>query len=1146
MAREYPTKRSAESHLALAESDFQFGLMDACKHTRATIDECLRKRWELVADVVNNQNPHYFEYLKFKQGPDSCTSPDYDNCVCKDTDSQGNNLGRNPFDNVSVKNDIAQSWVKGIDVGTAVKPAFTSAAGARAFCLQYVHEFERTSKYGKCNPVDCFCTEYEFTDEPSERYTISNDDRDELTEYDEQSNEVSVSVYNAVRDARITASNPSGNVIPEIYGEVIVGGSVIWIDRPYYVPYVEYFPIEEVILSENVSGSTSISKKYKAYTNVLISLGSNGIDNVYSVVVDGVTINKNNYEILDGRVRHVHDGDFNALHNVPGYRDHTILYIHDVEVMNFSDIKVHVQKSINSYADLSYETSSTTLPSNAKHIQFGDNVFMYFLNGDIITRNLQHPFIESAISHNLPTYVTSEPAWWYVKGSIIYFHWAGMLHEYDSVTGIDNILFNIDATNIIAYIKYSNSWIYWHEGLLHNGIVTINIDEPDKIIPFDNYADAFDYTANIVYRFVPDKLEVVKYNLLNRTSYDEIIVTTDKYVVLADGVVDIYSRENFEHLHTIENVSISNVNFVSDEVSYNSQFVNFINGTKITTIDLINFVSSSIDAPVAVHTPLFQIMGDNTLFSINAAGDAYIIDTAHLRGVSSTITVGDLLNELNYPVKQNVNIEITGAVNVDTQALIDNLVSMYDVPQYESTNEIIISPDSHTIDVDFRSTSKEYVKLNYPDLDIGSEGTKSITFNQTGNGEFFNLSSLVTLSYEQAYLLAANYYYRMTNAQYSIDVETFSMLEDIGTAVVFDDKTYRVIEHNIDGFAKYKGVSISKTLITEAPDEPQPSSVSPVYVWDFEGTKLMFIPIVIDIANPNTYCYIGERPKGVCTNYDCDVPVPDNAMTAYGQLVDPMPSYRNQDISGIKDEETSIYIKFQSDITSQLNSATYSELINDKFKNLIIVGHEAIQFTDFTLQPDNRTVKFHGTLLRGRFNSSFFINFHLANEMCFVYDTSTVSQFSTEYKEFTMFVKGTSDKLYVNNIVSDYYNGTVNITRIDLNGKKCVVKAQNCKDNPVTIKFSFSPIIFGNDYHPIVQSVLLNNDDEFEFTISERFHNTIHWIAEADNKLPAYGYLTQPSTTYAMRNKKPFSYAVLSPRNTLYERVTSTYILMVS
>lgn len=87
------------------------------------------------------------------------------------------------------------------------------------------------------------------------------------------------------------------------------------------------------------------------------------------------------------------------------------------------------------------------------------------------------------------------------------------------------------------------------------------------------------------------------------------------------------------------------------------------------------------------------------------------------------------------------------------------------------------------------------------------------------------------------------------------------------------------------------------------------------------------------------------------------------------------------------DRESSMTIRFNRPETVALFQVRpHFDLVNDRTLNTLLVGKEWIQFADFSVDPDGRTVTFD-VLLRGRNGTEGFISQHVAGQEC-VYPTA--------------------------------------------------------------------------------------------------------------------------------------------------------------
>lgn len=93
--------------------------------------------------------------------------------------------------------------------------------------------------------------------------------------------------------------------------------------------------------------------------------------------------------------------------------------------------------------------------------------------------------------------------------------------------------------------------------------------------------------------------------------------------------------------------------------------------------------------------------------------------------------------------------------------------------------------------------------------------------------------------------------------------------------------------------------------------------------------------------------------------------------------------------SSIFTTDTTSQLTIRFDSVPTLTSATKLALLNDPDLNLLIVGKELIQFMDFVIAPDGKTVTFTN-LFRGKRGTDYACDNHVVGELCAIYDAEAI------------------------------------------------------------------------------------------------------------------------------------------------------------
>lgn len=96
------------------------------------------------------------------------------------------------------------------------------------------------------------------------------------------------------------------------------------------------------------------------------------------------------------------------------------------------------------------------------------------------------------------------------------------------------------------------------------------------------------------------------------------------------------------------------------------------------------------------------------------------------------------------------------------------------------------------------------------------------------------------------------------------------------------------------------------------------------------------------------------------------------------------------------DTTSLLTIRFDSTASvAELATATKDQILNSMTRNMLIVGKELIQFMDFTVAPDGKTVTF-SNLLRGLRGTDYAMDTHTLGELCAIYDPEAMQVYALD------------------------------------------------------------------------------------------------------------------------------------------------------
>ncbi len=102
--------------------------------------------------------------------------------------------------------------------------------------------------------------------------------------------------------------------------------------------------------------------------------------------------------------------------------------------------------------------------------------------------------------------------------------------------------------------------------------------------------------------------------------------------------------------------------------------------------------------------------------------------------------------------------------------------------------------------------------------------------------------------------------------------------------------------------------------------------------------------------------------------------------------------------SSIFTTDTTSLLTIRFDSTSPVStllSATKDQILNSMTRNMLIVGKELVQFMDFTVAPDGKTVTFYN-LLRGLRGTDYAMDTHSLGELCAIYDPDAMQVYTLD------------------------------------------------------------------------------------------------------------------------------------------------------
>ncbi len=796
------------------------------------------------------------------------------------------------------------------------------------------------------------------------------------------------------------------------------------------------FPTEYTTLKETIKTELHVTRDY------LISLGRRPIRNIKQVLVKNQPIS--DYEIFYPKHLRSVRLETKASKYTPGYQTHGTLLLlkRQEDRLKSSDISILAEfDPPANVTDNHLIGISQTYPNHTNtnvHLSIGQDPNLFLFNKDtskIVEVDLQYP-TKRYEQFQIPGVVT-EPDWWKIneKTNTIWYLIGLDLFTYNYVTNTPPVLYKtlsnpptfIDLLGDSPVIQVNNilTWGPGHTLDLNTTSILYGLRDAERIDLYcsDNTILRIVNQDNSVYTVHHPKIAtstpietatyVWLFNDLDQICY--ILSKADLLEILTipyNGFTSIngkYLSNPYHKTHVLwiidQNLDLYEFNTITGTSSklivkqdgypdIPLQYQIFLqsgytactnqqNYPKLYSYKQNNFISSEISLAYILHQEY-----------INWLPIGYL-DDIFVRGAKvETDSFGSEIQKLASPLTVPLNVHLLSDFTIlNTESLSST---------YANSQELAIS----FIDSETGAPTVIHIGLDYL---LQNQSTETETYNYK-DISIINLNWLIMTEDEARNLLFD-----------VINTLKHSQGEIIEVAITHEDAThaYKILSGDIvktpDGRfwkviqtkSKYR-VTLTLASVTY-PKNTENLGASVVKLLDptklatnkkqlkIKPPKDEIFPLPLTIS-PNDYLLCGytsasnKPPELLCVkdldNIQCsEIPKVHKPLSGVG-IVSQTQTWIEYTSNNSIDYENSIQITFNQPISGKLAAATYEDLIADPYRNLLIVGYEAIQFLNFTIHPDGKTVTFSNGLLRGRFDTSVWINRHIKNEQAYLINSN--------------------------------------------------------------------------------------------------------------------------------------------------------------
>lgn len=826
---------------------------------------------------------------------------------------------------------------------------------------------------------------------------------------------------------------------------------------------------------------------------------------------------------------HLLHEDLTDYKKTPAYKDYYVLYIYDIKWPENGKIRIRIHEERPEFT-----LDDTVIVSSDNTFSFINNTSIPQISSDyntlyFIDKTTQkihlvdrdYPNTEASFTIPIPQNVGI----WFLEddGTLYYQDTVDFdIKKYDPVTNVTTSLYNSNYASrfiyrtdgILCFEESSNTCVFKSTlGIFKH---TLNLSNP-RLFERSAVIDIIDVGTRDLYRFEKADLSTaVKFTL--PIAPQNIIPYDDGYVLFTPTKIYIISTNNVL-LHVLDSHDdFTSVTFVQKRWLIDD-YIYFTKDSTLYALDPLLGELLAFSLPSAYSTPGFQI----TIGSLITTNNSHIVAIRQNYSSTGSIKIKTILDRLGYSNNIHDNYECVGLFTSSPEEDCNTILRFCKYPSDITIySGISLDSNSSTIEEEIKDYIDNDLSITYKSLDYENE-TYHYSKGFEDNTDHYDTN--LFLEPDEAHIILSNLYAYNKDSKKTVSIETRNLEIGVNTIINNNKTNYLITQWELTNtVVKAQGERIPLTFDTTTPALPQNQTQPPVLPkWASPTTKFIVVPIVLDNEKPHTIGVIGSMPENICINEKCLDVLPKAPIPIWGNLVSPYPCYSSHSES--LDTNTEIYVKFVAPPNAYLSTATYDDLISDQFKNLLFIGSEAIQYMDYEIQSDNLTVKFYN-LIRGCFNTGFFVNFHAPNEACYIYNPDNFVSVSSQTKWFVASDKG-EHSITVRNHIADYLTPIrVYDVWIDEEDNFNITFTDDPSDSLLLL--STKPIVFGQYGNEGIFGVYLINDGirEQTFKLDMPDTNLIYWMVHSIKGLPEYGAIMLPNK-YSQRILKTTAYSLI-------------------
>jgi hypothetical protein len=945
---------------------------------------------------------------------------------------------------------------------------------------------------------------------------------------------------------KITTINNEEKTIPVLTGKVTTGGAVVWIGNAYS----RY----DVVGTESVTGynEVGIKKTKTIVADVLISFGtteSNAI--VEKVQVDNYVLGPSSFVQLTNEIPNMYTNP-NSARLFPGYKDHVLVLIRRYPIKyGFSGIKGTVVCDVpQSSREYTVENAQLNNPSDVQRIS--THKICFFENDEFVIKLSVPPFTETLRENVGP----QQEKWFYHNMELLRVN-GDTLTRLSLVTNQASSIQLPTTYKEVVFHPLSGE-VYW---LDNNTLYSTR--EAHTPLPFPDIVEAANVvhvSVNAVYidfffdngkivRFFPAQgyLPPALYNVQTLNA-QTVVFRTGKYYLLFNGTTcTVYKKTDFSVNETYTNIG-NVVPFASGAKQW-SDTCSFITDTSIITLDLIHKEKHIHELPqfLITNPPKEQFPHRGIILGITNTGKQFGFRVKEGKIPSTDLSLYQIANKIGSPLTLYMeglaDVNVSGYVFTGNNHFDTEINALFKTPYPSDTGGVAVDRltySSVTKTAQGESVQSCFLKFN----DVTTMTNESVV--GYGLGTKTEMTTSFHCTPDQAYLLAANFV--ANNIDNTVlKISTNDTRFELGDTIIYHNEEYIINKVRWNNFIEY-----------EAHKKPRKITVVPseyLYKSDVEGDdkleealdeklEIRQIPVQLDPVNNVTLCIIKEEARqpieGLIGTPNL-FPVSIVSISSYGEAISFPPA------TGIFFDEESFYVSLNAQPTN-VTSATYEELLNDQYKNLFFIGYEAVQAQEIT-HVGGKTYKLTG-LLRGRFGTDFFINYHRVGEPAYVYAPDEVGTFQyiethAEGEAPPPIRVAIQDKYTIFDPMFTRTTGTVNVTQAELSNMTFTLTV-DIEEYPAELYITTAPYVPDKRMPYILKADIEEHTTEFALPDTVRQYNQLWFYVFASGKWPMTGIINyDPTGGATIGSVREFgAYGVFGERRTERSGTVCSYAVL--